>query len=141
MVPTAFWSIRWGAQVAVAGGPRDFATAQDFLRLAIAGIDLVFAAGWLVASRLGVEPLGFDEPIVLLAAVHFHFAGFVTAVMVLACVYGWGEYVGAELIDIPQMARFHGTLNSLGFGFCGLRAARLIAGRMPTSDARRLGGL
>ncbi len=203
-----------------------FVVRPSFARscFAIAGIDLVFAAGWLVASRLGLEPMGFEEPIVLLTAVHFHFAGFVTAVivgalasiglrgpfgtvatigvlicpylvavgfvistavkfvaiaafaiclsvvagtmigqrrlfpiearpwlvasgtsivvgMVLACVYGWGEYVGAELIDIPQMARFHGTLNALGFGFCGLRAARLIASRRPTSEERRLVGL
>lgn len=191
---------------------------------AIAGIDLVFAAGWLVVSRLGVEPMGFEEPIVLLTAVHFHFAGFVNAVivgalvrggarrpvmtvatigvlicpylvavgfvvstgvkflaiaalasclvvvavmmianrrlfpiearpwlvasgssivlgMVLACVYGWGEYVAVEFIDIPQMARFHGTLNALGFGFCGLRAAGLITGQVRKSEERRLVGL
>jgi len=29
-----------------------------------------------VASRLGLTPLGFEEPIVLLTAVHFHYAGF-----------------------------------------------------------------
>lgn len=33
-------------------------------------------AAWLVASRLGLNPLGFQEPIVLLTAVHFHYAGF-----------------------------------------------------------------
>lgn len=36
---------------------------------------------WLAASRLGFQPLGFHEPIVLLTAVHFHFAGFACAVM------------------------------------------------------------
>ena len=33
-------------------------------------------AAWLAASRLALHPLGFQEPIVLLTAVHFHYAGF-----------------------------------------------------------------
>jgi hypothetical protein len=33
-------------------------------------------AAWLLASRIGREPLHFQEPIVLLTAVHFHYAGF-----------------------------------------------------------------
>src|SRR6266496_731723 len=37
---------------------------------------LPVGAGWLVMSRLGVQPLGFGETIVVLTAVHFHFAGF-----------------------------------------------------------------
>lgn len=37
--------------------------------------------GWLVASRLGATPLGFEEPIVLLTAVHFHYAAFVALVL------------------------------------------------------------
>lgn len=46
--------------------------------LAIDG-GLVYSAvggAWLVASRLWLAPLGFQEPIVLLTAVHFHFAAF-----------------------------------------------------------------
>jgi hypothetical protein len=39
---------------------------------------LPVGAGWLVLSRLGAQPLGFVDPIVLLTAVHFHFAGFLT---------------------------------------------------------------
>jgi YndJ-like protein len=37
---------------------------------------LPIGAAWLVASRFGLTPLGFEEPIVLLTAVHFHYAGF-----------------------------------------------------------------
>jgi len=37
---------------------------------------LPIGAAWLTASRLGIAPLGFQEPIVLLTAVHFHYAGF-----------------------------------------------------------------
>lgn len=38
-------------------------------------------AGWLASSRLGYEPLGFSPIIVLLTAVHFHFAGFVLPIV------------------------------------------------------------
>jgi hypothetical protein len=37
---------------------------------------LPIGCAWLVASRSGLSPMGFQEPIVLLTAVHFHFAGF-----------------------------------------------------------------
>lgn len=33
-------------------------------------------AAWLTASRAGLSPMGFHEPIVLLTAAHFHYAGF-----------------------------------------------------------------
>ncbi len=36
---------------------------------------------WLVISRLGVNPLGFSDDIVLLTAVHFHYAGFAALTM------------------------------------------------------------
>jgi hypothetical protein len=42
---------------------------------------LLVAGAWLVASRAGVQLLAFHEPIVLLTAVHFHFAGFASAVL------------------------------------------------------------
>lgn len=37
--------------------------------------------GWLVLSRLGLNPLGFGDLIVLLTAVHFHFAGFAALII------------------------------------------------------------
>ena len=37
---------------------------------------LPIGGAWLVASRLGIQPLGFGDTIVLLTAIHFHFAGF-----------------------------------------------------------------
>jgi hypothetical protein len=42
---------------------------------------LLVAGAWLVASRAGLQLLAFREPIVLLTAVHFHFAGFGSAVL------------------------------------------------------------
>lgn len=41
----------------------------------------LIGAAWLMASRLGLNPMGFQEPIVLLTAVHFHYAGFAAALL------------------------------------------------------------
>jgi len=48
----------------------------------IGRMDLAVAGGWLVGSRLGMRPLGIQEPIGLLTAVHFHYTGFATAMLV-----------------------------------------------------------
>jgi len=53
--------------------------AMDFAR-----IDVAVGGVWLVASRLGMRPMGIQEPIGLLTAVHFHFAGFATATIAAA---------------------------------------------------------
>jgi hypothetical protein len=42
---------------------------------------LLVAGAWLVASRAGLQLLAFHEPIVFLTAMHFHFAGFASAVL------------------------------------------------------------
>lgn len=47
----------------------------------IASAYLFVGASWLLASRAGLTPLGFYEPIVELTAAHFHFAGFGAAVI------------------------------------------------------------
>jgi hypothetical protein len=44
-------------------------------------IYLPVGAVWLVATRLGIQPMGFGDTIVLLTAVHFHFAGFAAPVL------------------------------------------------------------
>jgi hypothetical protein len=47
-----------------------------------AGLLYLPVAGlWLVIYRLGVQPLGYGEIIILLTAVHFHFAGFATPII------------------------------------------------------------
>ncbi len=62
---------------AVSENPRNTSVAE--IAAAIAKLDLVVGGAWLVASRLGMRPLGIQEPIGLLTAVHFHYAGFATA--------------------------------------------------------------
>jgi hypothetical protein len=45
----------------------------------VARVDLAVGGAWLVASRTAWRPMGIQEPIGLLTAAHFHFAGFATA--------------------------------------------------------------
>ena len=55
------------------------------LPLICAAVGLLYlpvGGAWLGASRLGLTPMRFEEPIVLLTAAHFHYAGFA------ACLIG-----------------------------------------------------
>jgi len=58
-------------------------------------MDLAVGGAWLVASRLGMRPMGIQEPIGLLTAVHFHFAGFATA-MIAAATLQFSERRGEQ---------------------------------------------
>jgi hypothetical protein len=55
---------------------------QSFPQFCFAIAECYIAVGgaWLVMSRAGLHPAGFQEPIVLLTAVHFHFAGFLSSI-------------------------------------------------------------
>jgi hypothetical protein len=65
---------------------------------------------WLVISRLGMNPLGFSDDIVLLTAVHFHYAGFAALTMLgmtgrfaegmLYRVTGWGTITGIPFLAL-----------------------------------------
>src|SRR5215469_15596723 len=173
---------------------------------------------WLLASRLGLQPVGFREPIVLLTAVHFHYAGLMAAVlaglaassirtplllrialscavvgpgllglaflagpklklaavglmvigecaiafatlrvglaeagkfggrlllvgcvcvilgMTLAGVWAVGEYALHSFVNLEQMARYHGVLNSVGFGLCSLVGWTLLHRKARTAE-------
>ncbi len=58
---------------------------RRFRELPLAGLLAVLflgiAAAWAFADRWGWQPLGFDPLIVLLTAIHFHYAGFALALM------------------------------------------------------------
>ncbi len=43
---------------------------------------LALGGGWLVVSRYGATPMGFGDLIVLLTAMHFHYAGFLAPLLV-----------------------------------------------------------
>jgi hypothetical protein len=42
---------------------------------------IVVGSGWLFLSRAGMNPMNFSDTIVLLTAVHFHYAGFSTPIL------------------------------------------------------------
>ena len=77
--------------------------------IAIARLDLGVAGAWLVASRFGLRPMGIQEPIGLLTAVHFHYAGFSTAMIAAALLrfaeqrrdHRWVKWLVAVVIGMP----------------------------------------
>jgi hypothetical protein len=85
--PAAALTIPWLVVVALAGvdglrrltngawrEPGKFCEAVALLMLPAGGLGLV-------QSRLGLEPLGYHEPVVLLVGVHFHFAAVVAPLL------------------------------------------------------------
>ena len=84
---------------------------------------LAVGATWALLSRLGLRPMGFEDRIVLLTAVHFHVAGFVLVLVgeLLRRRVG-SAFVAAGLavlvIGIPTTA----------LGFLGVESATLIGG-------------
>jgi len=72
----------------------------------VAQLHLFIGVAWLAASRWGSTPMGFAEPIVLLTAVHFHFAGFATSLV-----------TGATLASIRKAGRrFSGLISAAAIG-------------------------
>jgi hypothetical protein len=55
---------------------------------AVALLALPVGGAWLTISRVGLTPMGFEEPIVLLTAIHFHYAAFTTLAL-LALARRW----------------------------------------------------
>lgn len=92
------------------------------LCLAASLIYLPVGCAWLVASRYGLTPMGFQEPIVLLTAVHFHFAGFAAPLLARAT---------ASIFTRPSRAITRAMLKIVAAGvICGpgLLAAGFVAG-------------
>ena len=79
------------------------------ITVAVAQLDLSVGGAWLVASRLGLRPMGIQEPIGLLTAVHFHYAGFATAMIAAAMLrfasqrqqHQWLPWLVAVVIGMP----------------------------------------
>jgi len=76
------WAIPWTGITAILFVAGVQALAQDPYRAghwAVAAAQVFLLIGGLatMADRLGLQPLGFDPAIILLTAVHFHYAGFI----------------------------------------------------------------
>jgi len=69
--------------------------------VSVGRMDLVVGSAWLLVSRLGMRPMNFQEPILLLTAVHFHYTGFATAVLAAALAAYSGKIRGG----IPSLLR------------------------------------
>jgi len=63
-----------------------------------------FGGFWLVASRLGFHPAGFQEPIVFLTAVHFHYAAFASPLLAAITGIALREASGARPKLFPAAA-------------------------------------
>ena len=59
-------------------GPR----TPAWLCLGVGPVYLAVGGAWAVIARAGLCPLGFPDVIVLMTAVHFHYAGFALLVLV-----------------------------------------------------------
>ena len=81
---------------------------------------LVIGGGWAALSRWGMRPLDFEAVIVLLTAIHFHYAGFVLPILtglagrtlggIAARVAAIGVVIGVPLVAAGI------TATQLGFG-------------------------
>jgi hypothetical protein len=98
---------------------------QSFLQICVALAECYIAVGgvWLVMSRAGLHPSGFQEPVVLLTAVHFHFAGFMSSIFAYLTL-GWLQNTGwAKPLRIILLGTLFGP-GILGFAFM-LASAKL----------------
>lgn len=118
-------------------------------------IFLPVGASWLVMSRLGIQAFGFGDTIVVLTAVHFHFAGFAAPllaaltgnhlqssnmvqrllVVTVACIIAGTPLVAAGITVSPALALIGAVIISLGLHFLALLnlvwVVPSLAGRLP----------
>lgn len=90
------------------------------LCVAVGMIYLAIGAAWATLDRAGIRPLDFDPIIVLLTAIHFHYAGFVLPILAglamrelngrTAVVAGFGAILAVPLVAVGI------TTTQLGIG-------------------------
>lgn len=87
---------------------------------------LLVAGVWLAASRAGASFFGFREPIVLLTTVHFHFAGFASAVLAGLVDEAFVGHRGRRLLRCALLAVVLGP-GILGLAFLLGPKVKLVA--------------
>src|SRR5262249_54537538 len=86
---------------------------------------LPVGAVWLLFSRAGLSPLGFGDTIVILTAVHFHYAGF--AAPILAGLAGrWIAAVRPVLWPLFRLVAV-GVIAGIALVAAGITLARFTA--------------
>lgn len=91
------------------------------LSLDAALLFIPIGAAWLVLSRLGARPLGFSDSIVLLTAVHFHYAGFAVPIALGAAL---GSRSAPTRIDRIAVAAVIGGVPLVAAGITGTQLGR-----------------
>ena len=125
--------------------------ARNFVQFCFAAGEGYVAVGaaWLVFSRLGIRAAGFEEPIVLLTAVHFHLAGFLTALLsglafeelnrtahsVVLRTMALGAIAGPGLLGVAFLVGPEFKLAAVGFIVAGQCAIALALGKIALSQA------
>jgi YndJ-like protein len=124
-------------------------------------IYLLVGGGWLVMSRLGAEPLGFGDTIVLLTAVHFHFAGFTAPILAglagrtisqhgpprklflvaVVLIISGPPFVAAGITFSPMLALIGAAIISLGLVLLGLIVVTWVLRALPSWTVRILLGV
>ena len=107
----------------------------DRMASAISLAYLPVGAGWLVMARMGLEPMGFDPAIVVLTAVHFHFAALAAPAMAVRAIHalegGERKLAMASAISIvaaiPVVAAGFTTSPVVGLVGAVMLAAGMIA--------------
>ncbi|MGI8808832.1 MAG: YndJ family transporter [Acidimicrobiales bacterium] len=121
------------AAAAVVVGPPIVAAGFTFSPvLQVTGAVLLTAGlvtlAWLILVRvLPTLPAGPWRPLLAGSACA------VVAPMFLAVDWALGQHVDIPSLSIPRMAAIHGSLNALGFTFCGILGWRLLEARAATS--------
>jgi len=84
--------------------------AQELVVAAALGY-LSVGAGWMVLSRAGLRPLGFEPAIVELTGVHFHYAGFGATLMAALALRALGDapFVTRRLAAVAALLVAVGT--------------------------------
>ncbi|TNE58017.1 MAG: hypothetical protein EP344_10600 [Bacteroidetes bacterium] len=87
----AIWALPWLLVTSglFVSGTRELLESRRVTAPVAAKVFILIGGLSLIADRLGLQPLGFDPAIVLLTAVHFHFAGFVYLFLLGRAVEYW----------------------------------------------------
>jgi hypothetical protein len=106
---------------------RSAGTQLSSFVVCLAYVDLVIGGGWFLVSRAELHPMGFQEPIILLTAVHFHYSGFATAVIGATALRQFDRR-GPETASLRSIVRLSVLLPfALAAGITFSRVLRLIA--------------
>ncbi len=141
-------TVPWLAVVAVAGivGLRRFVAGawREPVGLCEAAALLMLPVGGigLLQSRFGMQPLGYREPVVLLVAVHFHFAAFVSPLMAsrvvgknwpvaLAVSLGSPVLALGYILFVPALRLAGATLLVIGLAATALMTLAKLRGVRP----------